>query len=1431
MNPAGSSPRDDKARRRRRRPPPPSTTAQPVQHDTDMPPPCSRPPRRGRPSPSTLARHKRSQSPSTTHISGPHGQPAGTHFSHANYTRRERLGPSCTETASPNFPSNSTSGPLTKSHSQPDQTKPPNAGLHDSSKKDERAIAEAREREAQEEANRAAQAARLLIKRGEERQQNLAYLPSSSGEEPKSHRPSDAELRQLDSSLKKCTGFLRKIRFSGINEESVSSLCAEAQALNLSRYISEVISALTETKLRSADVEHFIILVGQLHRRYDEFGSQLFTVLSSIVLNTCATQKELLFRKAAMRVLVEMFTLAVSPDFSNISNILRQLVRSMRDSKDEQLNNLAIVASFVRAGSRSLLMKSTDRTPEISAQGEEDEPRSNANGPAGSDASWEDNVLSQALKQTIYNTLQTYFEGEVDRLVKGALDDLRKASDAVNRARQVRDTPDDATVASFDAAKQFCDRTVTNANVLADVLGKDQYPASIDALRSSLPLEGNAESRQVSVANLCSYVSKNRQGSDDVDFVQHADHPFESDEQRMFYTEIVSVESITGAKNQSNGEGGSKAADAGSRKQESGNGRSEASPLKSESKKRGADKPLSIERIVAKLSSIETKDAADLFVQQFVASREGSRNGTKRLAKALFTVSPQKLNVLPAYSRISASLQPLYPDVPSTVASGLEDDFRFFVGRADVDEKHLAACIKSAQYIGEYVKFGLISIGSMFDLLSLCMKDLTGHRIDAACHLLESCGRYVYRTPSSHARMGNILDTLWRVKSVRNLEARYNTLIENAFFSVKLSSGSKAQKVKVRPPLHEYIRHLLYHRLDETNVTWVRQQLLKLPWDDELEKYVAKKFVKISKVRYSTIPHVAYLMSSLQKHKPSLVVGITDALIESIMAGMERNDGRDSQRRLSEVFLLGEMLNCDAIDEKLVYNVLFLIITLGHDTSDLRGYGFKKSPDPPRDPSLNTDSTNPRPLNGTHGGVPDPPGDFFRIRLACVLVESCGKALIASNRRALEVFWTFLERYLFCKTYQAGFGDRVPLHIDHMMQDVLDSVTLGHRRWTRDSRGPVARGGASKFQSGRNEPNLHVLQNIRPIPRCHSLEDALKAVARVERSPTDAALIFVPVRQVAHRTGQIRDGNTRIDSAIVSAHGQTESGVLERSVDELQTADAATDGHGRGQSEDGEEEGDSMTDGMSHDEDGTIIDEDDDLSEDISDADESTDEYDDDDEVDEDDMDEDDMDDEEDDLVLEARPSCPRSEEEEAFAKELAAFTAEAVHDARESMPRITKLDRMTIPMSLMSKRLEEERAAAAAQAVNAMDGSESSEDDHSGGHRSRKHGESMKTVDFKMLLRKGGKSQLQDLKVPAKSSLAVAAKENESADAKRHEETKRLVLESSVLQDEDTFDFESEVPFQVEQNARAKEESIRRQRSADEMELISTLYRPKQRR
>ena len=53
---------------------------------------------------------------------------------------------------------------------------------------------------------------------------------------------------------------------------------------------------------------------------------------------------------------------------------------------------------------------------------------------------------------------------------------------------------------------------------------------------------------------------------------------------------------------------------------------------------------------------------------------------------------------------------------------------------------------------GELVKFGMFSKSEVLKCLKMLMFDFSHHNIDMACALLESCGRYLYRSEDSHNR-------------------------------------------------------------------------------------------------------------------------------------------------------------------------------------------------------------------------------------------------------------------------------------------------------------------------------------------------------------------------------------------------------------------------------------------------------------------------------------------------------------------------------------------------------------------------------------------------------------------------------------------------------------------------------------------------------
>lgn len=62
-----------------------------------------------------------------------------------------------------------------------------------------------------------------------------------------------SELKSLDSSIKKNTAVIKKLR-QGLGEDSREELLRDLRGLNLSRYVSEAVSAICEAKLKSSDI-------------------------------------------------------------------------------------------------------------------------------------------------------------------------------------------------------------------------------------------------------------------------------------------------------------------------------------------------------------------------------------------------------------------------------------------------------------------------------------------------------------------------------------------------------------------------------------------------------------------------------------------------------------------------------------------------------------------------------------------------------------------------------------------------------------------------------------------------------------------------------------------------------------------------------------------------------------------------------------------------------------------------------------------------------------------------------------------------------------------------------------------------------------------------------------------------------------------------
>lgn len=98
------------------------------------------------------------------------------------------------------------------------------------------------------------------------------------------------------------------------------------------------------------------------------------------------------------------------------------------------------------------------------------------------------------------------------------------------------------------------------------------------------------------------------------------------------------------------------------------------------------------------------------------------------------------------------------------------------------DQINIESKVKTVRFIGELVKFHMFAKSEALYCLKILLFDFSHHQIEMACNLLETCGRFLFRSLDSHQRTKVYLDQMMRKKSVMNLNSRYVTMIENAFY-------------------------------------------------------------------------------------------------------------------------------------------------------------------------------------------------------------------------------------------------------------------------------------------------------------------------------------------------------------------------------------------------------------------------------------------------------------------------------------------------------------------------------------------------------------------------------------------------------------------------------------------------------------------------
>jgi regulator of nonsense transcripts 2 len=339
-----------------------------------------------------------------------------------------------------------------------------------------------------------------------------------------------------------------------------------------------------------------------------------------------------------------------------------------------------------------------------------------------------------------------------------------------------------------------------------------------------------------------------------------------------------------------------------------------------------------VDALLAKLPDLQTKDQVDQMALDFCfLNSKASRN---RLIKAVSDVPKGRIDLLPLYSRLVATLGQYMQDIPQGLTTYLDEEFRSLQRRKS---KEFLGQVRMSniRYLAELTKFGVVPEHIIFHCFKVSLDDFSRMNIEIIGHLLENCGRYLFRNPDTYPRMASFLETLGRKKIVQHLGQQERMIIENAVYYVDPPERPAIQQ-KERTPMESYIRKLIYLDMNKRNYAKVLKSIRKLHWEElEVVNILERVFSKPAKVKYGNIHLLAILVSALYRYHQGFVIGVVDNILEHITLGLEQNDFKFNQKRIAEVKYLAELYNYKMIDSPVIFDTLYRIITFGHGASGL----------------------------------------------------------------------------------------------------------------------------------------------------------------------------------------------------------------------------------------------------------------------------------------------------------------------------------------------------------------------------------------------------------------------------------------------------------------------------------------------------------------
>lgn len=782
--------------------------------------------------------------------------------------------------------------------------------------------------------------------------------------------PDESIISKRDSSLKKNTAFIRKLK--NFPPLQLDLLIKDMNTLNLTKYLSEVVSALTEIKLKMTEIDAMIILCTKLNTTYSDF-SKIFFEQWQKILNIKKDDKIANMSKfrVDLRLFSEITSAGIVPQKEGLI-LLGNILTILINSDLQEHNNLNIILSFCKYCGDDYAGLIPKEMQDLAEKYDVQITKSN--------------MLSSDKQRNVRALLKEYYVSLCNH-VRRMHNDLEYAEKQNEKILQTKGELRPERKAKNEQMNIMYQKLYSSALIFADILNEPVIIFKEDKKNSST--EDLTDSELDIIGTPSELTSL-----------------WEDEETQKFYEEFPNLSNYIPDKN--------KKIDEPDETEVECNAKKSLSDIK--------------DAVDVEVSNIGTKVVFESFTEQLpkCVNREmidnlaiefliylNTKNNRKKLVKVLFSVPRTRVDLLPFYTRLVAILNPLMPEVALELCSLLKSDFRYNVKKKD--QINIETKLKVVRYIGEMVKFNLMAKSEALYCFKMLLNDFTHHHIEMGCGLLETAGRFLYRSPDSHHRTKIYLEQMMRVKSISALRPVYVTMIENAYYFINPTDSPAIMK-KQRPILHEFIRHLLYNELKDApeKETMILSLLKQMDWENIAEKtYLIKCLTEAWNVTYPMISDLACLVAAFVDYDDSIGTRVVDGVMEDVRVGLETNMVKFNQRRIAMIKYFGELYNYRLIESNDVFKVLYSLVSFGvvYDPDFYSSF--------------------------------DPPQNLFRLRLICTLLDTCGEFFNRGpGKLKLDCFILYFQYYFWLKKSSTTWDtdNPFPVTMDYLVTDILKKL-------------------------------------------------------------------------------------------------------------------------------------------------------------------------------------------------------------------------------------------------------------------------------------------------------------------------------------------------------------------------------------------------------